>query len=100
MRPPIFILTTYLIMPTVAVAQSLDIPEDTVAPISETDESISEATPDAEDLKGQIDPKDQVLVEPKFDLTAEQPGDLGETNNLNQTDPKPAPGLVIKIPTE
>jgi len=98
MRPPIFILATALVMPTVSVAQSLDIPDDSTLPLSETDENISKAPPDAEDLDGQIGSTDPIVVEPKFDLMAEQPDDLGDTSNLDHTDPEPAPGLVIKIP--
>jgi len=94
---PTLMVASVLLLPTVAVAQSLDISEDATELLSETDESAM--PPDAEDLEGQIGSSDPVIVEPQFDMTAEQPDDLGATTNLNQTEPEPAPGLMIKIPT-
>jgi hypothetical protein len=94
---PTFMLASVLLLPTVAVAQSLDIGDDSIELLSETEESVM--PPDAEDLEGQIGSSDPVIVEPQFDMKAEQPDDLGATTNLNQTEPDPAPGLMIKIPT-
>ena len=91
-----FVLT---LVPTFAAAQSLDIADDPVLSLSDTDASVSEARPDTEDLEGQIGSTGPVLVEPKFDMTAEHPEDFGDANKLHHTDPEPAPGLVIKIPT-
>ena len=91
-----FVLT---LVPTFAAAQSLDIAEDPVLSLSDTDASVSEARPDTEDLEGQIGSTGPVLVEPKFDMTAEHPEDFGDTNKLHHTDPEPATGLLIKIPT-
>ncbi len=94
-----FLSLVLTLVPTFAVAQSLDIADDPVLSLSDTDASVSKAPPDAADLEGQIGSTDPVLVEPKFDMTAEHPEDFGDTNNLNHTDSEPAPGLVIKIPT-
>ena len=99
MRPPISLLAAFILLPTFAVAESLDIADDPALSLSETDESVSEAPHDAEDLEGQIGSEGPVLVEPKFDMTAEQPDDLVGTNNLDHNDAEPAPGLMIKIPT-
>ena len=64
-----FLFLVLTLVSTFAVAQSLDIADDPVLSLSDTDASVFEASPDAEDLEGQIGSTDQVLVEPKFDTT-------------------------------
>jgi hypothetical protein len=97
MRAFIFMLATSLLMSTVAVAQSLDITADSTQPGSEPDTTVVDR-PDLEDFESQADSPHPVLIEPKFDMTAE-PDDLGTSSNLHQIDPDPSPGLVIKVPT-
>lgn len=99
MRPLRSILAIFLLIPTLAVAQSLDITDEPSLPLSETDNSASAAPPNAEDLEGQVNSTGPVIIEPKFDLTAEPADDLDNASSLNQAEPEPAPGLVIKIPT-
>jgi len=99
MRVPKFILACILLMPTVALAQSPDIGDASTPSLSETDESISAAPPDVKDLEGRIGSKSPATVQPQFDMTAEQPDYFDSATGLDQTDPEPAPGLTIKIPT-
>ena len=99
MRPPILALAAFLLMPAAAVAQSLDIADDPEPPVLETDGTTPPADAHLGDLEDQVNAKGPLLLEPKFDLTAEQPDALSGTSPLHQTEPEPAPGLVIKIPT-
>lgn len=97
MRAPTFMLATSLLIPSAAVAQSLDLTEDSIQPDSELDTTTLNR-PDLQNLGSHADSTRPVLIEPKFDMTAE-PDNSGPSNNLDQREPDPTPGLIIKIPT-
>jgi hypothetical protein len=100
MRPPILVLATVLLNPAAAVAQSLHIPDDAEPPILENEDTMPSADAHLGDLEDQVKAQGPLALEPKFDLTAEQPDALNGTSPLNHTEPEPGPGFVLKIPTD
>jgi hypothetical protein len=104
MRPPILALATVLLVPAAAVAQPLDLAEDAEppaleTPMLETEDAAQSGDARLGDLEDQVDAKGPLALEPKFDLTDEQPEALSGTSPLNHNEPEPAPGFVLKIPT-
>lgn len=120
MRATTFVLATILFMPTFAFAQSASSLPTDVAPY-ETDlrkeqhEAIATPDPnrldteihdnataepaDLEDVERRAESARPVIIEPKFDMTPEDPDETSAPIGPDQTDPVPAPGIVIKIPT-
>lgn len=96
-KPEVLVLLA-LLVPGPGFAQPLDIPDDE-AMFDEGSPDGAAPAPALEDLEGDVQSKGPMLVEPKFDII-DEPLDAGGASNLNQTDPKPAPGLTIKIPTD
>ena len=97
MKAPTAMIATSLLMSGTALAQSLDIPDEIPKQTSETIEPSVERN-ELGDTKSQT-ADGQLLIEPNFDLAPEQNEHLGTSNPLYHDDPMPAPGLVIKVPT-
>jgi hypothetical protein len=100
MRPPILALATALLIPWPAVAQELDLGEETDAPVLNTEDTAPSAGATLGDLEDQVNSGAPLALEPKLDLTDEQPDIVSGTSPLDHSDPQPAPGFVLKIPTE
>jgi hypothetical protein len=100
MRPPILALATALLVPVPAAAQELDIGKDADAPVLETEDTAPSAGATLGDLEDQVNSGSPLALEPKFDLTDEQPDTVSGTSPLDHSEPQPAPGFVLKIPTE
>jgi hypothetical protein len=108
MRPPILALATVLLAPAAALAQPLDLAEDAEppaletpmleTPVLETDDAVQSGEARLGDLEDQVTDAPLVL-EPKFDLTDDQPDGLSAPSALDHTEPEPAPGVRLKIPT-
>ena len=97
MRPPLLVLATVLLSPAPAAAQPLDLGTDSGTPALQTESTAPPAAARLGDLEDQIDAKAPLALEPKLDLAPDDDA-LSGTSTL-QNDPRPAPGLVIKIPT-
>ena len=103
MRAPLLVLAAVLLVPAAALAEPLDLGDDAAPPGLETPALQTEDTPSSDAAKlGDLE--DQVIdaplaLEPKFDLTAEQPEGLSGGSALDHTEPEPAPGIKLTIPT-
>lgn len=95
MRPPFLALAAVLSMPAAALAEPLDLGDD-AAPALETDNPTTDAGK-LGDLEDQVDTK-ALALEPKLDLTDDQPEILKDSIPLDHTDQEPAPGFRLKIP--
>jgi hypothetical protein len=99
MRPPLLVLAAFLLIPGAAAAQSLDAGDGSEPPVLEAEDTAIPSDSKLGDLEEQVKSKGPLALEPKFDLTDEQPEALSGTSSLNQVEPLPAPGFVLKIPT-
>jgi hypothetical protein len=99
MRPPILVLVTALVVPATALAQSSDVADDAKPPVLELEDTLPSDEAKLGDLEDQVNSKG-LSLEPKFDLSAEQPDAVRGTSPLDHTEPEPAPGFVLKIPTD
>ena len=97
MRPPLLVLATVLLSPAPAAAQPLDLGTDPEPSALETESTAPPAAARLGDLEDQVDAKAPLALEPKLDLAPDDDA-LSGTSTL-QNDPRPAPGLVMKIPT-
>jgi hypothetical protein len=109
MRPPIpalalLALATTLLVPAAALAEPLDLGEDADGavldtPALETDDAAPSDGARLGDLEDRVDGKGPLALEPTLDLTDEQADVVGGRSPLDHTDPQPAPGFVLKVPT-
>jgi hypothetical protein len=97
MKAPTAAIAASLLMSGTALAQSLDIPDEVPKQSSKTIEPWVERH-ELGDAKSQT-AEGELVIEPNFGLAPEQNEHLGESNPLYYDDPAPAPGLVIKVPT-
>jgi len=97
MRPPLLVLATILLGPAPAAAQPLDLGTDADAQAVDSGSTSAPSAARLGDLKEQVHGKAPLALQPELDLAPDDDALTG--SSTLQNDPRPAPGLVIKIPT-